>query len=38
MRISGDFSTRVVHVDGQLLDPARSQRVWNHSGGLNHEE
>lgn len=31
MIITGDFVTRVVHVDGQVLAPTRSQRVWNHS-------
>lgn len=34
MRITGDVALDghvVVTVDGQRLDPARSQRVWNHS-------
>ena len=31
MFIDGDWETREVHVDGRLLRPSRSQRVWNHS-------
>ncbi len=27
----GNFASAVVLVDGQRLDPAPSQRVWNHS-------
>ena len=31
MHIAGNFETRQVTVDGKVLSPARSQRVWNHS-------
>lgn len=30
-RITGDARTRVVRIDGRVLDPARSQKVYNHS-------
>jgi len=29
--MSGFMDTRTVLVDGRLLDPAPSQRLWNHS-------
>ena len=29
--ITGDPTTREVHVDGVRLDPQPSQKVWNHS-------
>jgi len=29
--LKGIASTREVYLDGKYLDPARSQRVWNHS-------
>jgi hypothetical protein len=31
MRITGDWWTRAVTVDGHQLDPRPSQNVWNHS-------
>jgi hypothetical protein len=31
MTLTGDFATRTVRLDGRPLDPAPSQRVWNHS-------
>jgi hypothetical protein len=31
MKLVGIFDTRLVLVDGQVLDPAPSQLVWNHS-------
>ena len=29
--IDGDWETREVCIDGKLLSPVRSQKVWNHS-------
>ena len=31
MKIKGNWETREVWVNGELLDPAPSQAVWNHS-------
>jgi Family of unknown function (DUF6166) len=31
MRITGNWQTREVWIDGRRLDPRRSQQVWNHS-------
>jgi len=31
MIISGNFETREVLINGKLLDPGPSQKVWNHS-------
>ena len=31
MKISGDWETKQVHLDGRLLEPGRSQQIWNHS-------
>lgn len=30
-RLRGDFATRTVHLDGRLIDPTPSQKIWNHS-------
>lgn len=30
-KITGDFATREVRIGGAILDPARSQKLWNHS-------
>lgn len=29
--IEGDFETREVYLNGEILSPNKSQRVWNHS-------
>ena len=29
--IEGNWKTRVVTIDGKVLSPAKSQKVWNHS-------
>lgn len=29
--INGDANTREIHINGKLLRPERSQKVWNHS-------
>lgn len=31
MRIKGTYATNEIEVDGKPLDPAPSQKVWNHS-------
>jgi hypothetical protein len=31
MRIKGTYATNTVEVDGKPLDPAASQKAWNHS-------
>jgi len=31
MKITGDWATRRVTVDGRTLSPKRSQKIWNHS-------
>jgi hypothetical protein len=35
MKISGDFETREVYINGKWLDPSPSQEVWNHSDAFN---
>jgi len=31
MKVTGEWQSRTVHVDGRVLSPLPSQRVWNHS-------